>query len=118
MGLIMKYSKFLLYILIVAMAGCAAYKELEPIPQISFIEAGYIELMDDEERFELDEGNKYFIRFPKPTGDNNYLVLNFKEKSGITTYLTRAFDDGEGTIIKIGCADRGEVIVHQHHFLM
>jgi len=97
----MKYSYYLLYILIILMAGCAAYKELEPVPQISFLEAGYIELLDEDERFELDEGKKYFIRFPKPSGDNNYLVLNFKEKSAISSYLTRAFDDGEGTVIPI-----------------
>jgi hypothetical protein len=97
----MKYSKLLLYILIVLMAGCAAYKELEPVPQISFLEDGYIELMDDDERFELSEGNKYFIRFPQPTSENIYLALSFKDKSGITTYLTRAFDDGEGTIIRM-----------------
>ena len=83
------------------MAGCAAYKELEPVPRISFLEAGYIELLDDDEKFELDEGNKYFIRFPQPTQENIYLVLNFKDKSPITSYLTRAFDDGEGTIIKL-----------------
>ncbi len=97
----MKYSKFILYILIVLMAGCAAYKELEPVPQISFLEAGYIELLDDDEKFELDEGNKYFIRFPQPTQKNIYLVLNFKDKSPITSYLTRAFDDGEGAIIRM-----------------
>jgi hypothetical protein len=97
----MTYSKYILYILIVLMTGCAAYKELEPVPQISFLEAGYIELLDDDEKFELDEGKKYFIRFPKPTGENNYLVLNFKEKSAITSYLTRVFDDGEGNIIRM-----------------
>jgi len=97
----MRYSKYILYILIVLMAGCAAYKELEPVPQISFLEAEYIELLDEDEKFELDEGKKYFIRFPKPTGDNNYLVLNFKEKTAISSYLTRAFDDGEGTVIPI-----------------
>lgn len=97
----MKYSKYLLYILIVLIAGCAAYKELEPVPQISFLEDGYIELMDDDERFELSEGNKYFIRFPQPTSENIYLALTFKDKSAISSYLTRAFDDGEGTIIRM-----------------
>jgi hypothetical protein len=83
------------------MAGCAAYKELEPVPRISFLEDGYIELMDDDERFELSEGNKYFIRFPQPTGENIYLALSFKDKASISSYLTRAFDDGEGTIIRM-----------------
>jgi hypothetical protein len=97
----MKYSKYLLYILTALMAGCAAYKELEPIPQISFLEDGYIELMDDDERFELSEGTKYFIRFPQPKADNIYLALSFKDKTAISSYLTRAFDDGEGTIIRM-----------------
>ena len=97
----MKSSKYILYTLVLFMAGCAAYKELEPVPQISFLEAGYIELQDDGELFELDEGDKYFIRFPRPASDNDYLVLNFKDKSAISSYLTRAFDDGKGTIIKI-----------------
>jgi hypothetical protein len=97
----MKYSNYFLYILIIIMAGCAAYKELEPVPQISFIEDGYIELMDDDERFELSEGNKYFIRFPQPVTENIYLALSFKDKSAISSYLTRAFDDGEGTIIRM-----------------
>jgi hypothetical protein len=101
MGLNMNYSKYVLYILIVLQTGCAAYKELEPVPQISFLESEYIELIDEDEKFELDEGKKYFIRFPKPVGDKNYLVLNFKEKSAISSYLTRAFDDGEGTVIPI-----------------
>jgi hypothetical protein len=83
------------------MAGCAAYKELEPVPRISFLEDGYIELMDDDERFEMSEGNKYFIRFPQPTGENIYLALSFKDKVSISSYLTRAFDDGEGTIIRM-----------------
>ena len=83
------------------MAGCAAYKELEPVPQISFLEDGYIELLDDQEKFELDEGDKYFIRFPKAEKENTYLVLEFDDKSPIISYLTRAFDDGKGSIIKI-----------------
>ena len=97
----MKYSKYLLYVLSLLIAGCAAYKELEPTPQISFLEDGYIELMDDDEKFELSEGNKYFIRFPQPSAENIYLALTFKDKSAISSYLTRAFDDGEGNIIRM-----------------
>ena len=47
----MKHSKYFLYILIVLMTGCAAYKELEPVPQILFLEAEYIELNDEDEKF-------------------------------------------------------------------
>ncbi len=97
----MNYRVFAILILAIMMAGCAAYKELQPAPEISFIENGYIELLDDQDRFELGEGKKYFIRYPQPTRENTYLVLTFSDKTPLNTYLTRAFDDGEGTIIKM-----------------
>ena len=103
----MKPSKWIVYISSLLLAGCAAYKELQPEPKISFIEDGYIQLQDDEEDFELSEGKKYFIKFPQPQHENTYLVLTLSEKSAISSYLTRAFDDGEGTIIKM--TDESEI---------
>jgi len=97
----MQYHRWIVLSLSVLIAGCAAYKELKPEPEISFIENGYIELLDDQEKFELSEGKKYFIRFPQPVRENTYLVLTFNDKTPLTTYLTRTFDDGEGAIIKI-----------------
>jgi hypothetical protein len=97
----MRVSTWIILAITLFMAGCAAYKELQPEPPISFVEAGYIELQDDDEKFELSEGKKYFIKFPRPQTDNTYLVLTFSDKSEITSYLTRAFDDGEGAIIKM-----------------
>ncbi len=97
----MKSSKWIVYISSLLLAGCAAYKELQPEPKISFIEDGYIELQDDDENFELSEGKKYFIKFPQAQYENIYLVLTISEKNAISSYLTRAFDDGEGTIIKM-----------------
>ncbi len=93
--------KYVLYLLLIFLVGCAAYKELQPVPQISFIENGYIELKDDDEYFELSEGNKYFLKIPPASQDNIYIILSFNEKETLTTYMTRAFDDGEGTIIKM-----------------
>ncbi len=49
----MKHSKWIIYFASLLLAGCAAYKELQPEPKISFIEDGYIELQDDDEDFEL-----------------------------------------------------------------
>ena len=112
----MKHSKWIVYIFSILMAGCAAYKELEPVPQISFVEDGYIELLDDQEKFELDEGDKYFIRFPKADNENTFLVLDFDDKSPIISYLTRAFDDGKGSIIKIG--DESENPITSSVFLL
>ncbi|TFG96868.1 MAG: hypothetical protein E4H13_11650 [Calditrichales bacterium] len=97
----MKQTKWLLCLLSILMAGCAAYKELQPEPQVSSLESGYIEIIDKDEKFELSEGKKYFVRFPRPERENTYLVLDFKDKDALSTYLTRVFDDGEGTIIKI-----------------
>ena len=97
----MHYRPWIILFFSIILAGCAAYKELQPVPEISFAENGYIELLDDEENFELSEGKKYFIKFPQPLHENTYLVFTFNDKTPLTTYLTRAFDDGEGTIIKI-----------------
>lgn len=93
--------KKLLYLSLIFLAGCAAYKELQPVPDISYLENGYIELKDSDENFELSEGKKYFIKFPQPAKENILLVLSLNEKPAITSYLTRVFDDGEGQIIKI-----------------
>ncbi len=95
------HYKFYLYFLLIFLIGCAAYKELQPVPEISFIENGYIELKDDDEKFELSEGKKYFIKIPPPVQDNIYIILSFNEMTSLNTYLTRVFDDGEGNIIKM-----------------
>jgi hypothetical protein len=92
---------FLALLAAAILGGCAAYKELQPEPAVSFIASGFIEIKDDDDNFELDEGNKYFIRFPQPTTDNIYLVLVINNKPNIRSYLTRAFDGGETPAIKI-----------------
>ena len=56
----MNLKKYI-YLLFILYAGCAAYKELKPEPDVSFLENGYIELKDDDDFFELDEGKKYFL---------------------------------------------------------
>ena len=38
---------------ILIVTGCAAYKELKPKPEVSFVENGYIEILDKDEKFEL-----------------------------------------------------------------
>lgn len=97
----MKIKNILLIIIIIFFAGCAAYKQLEPVPEIKFFEDGYIELKDDDEFFELDKDNKYFIKFPPALTNNIYLVLEIQPKSMISSYLTDRFDDGEGIIKKM-----------------
>jgi hypothetical protein len=95
------YIRYLLYFSLLFLVGCAAYKELQPVPPILFMENGYIEIKDEDENFELSEGNKYFMKIPPPGQENIYLLLSFNEKSSLNTYLTRVFDDGEGNIIKM-----------------
>jgi hypothetical protein len=96
---IKKFTLILLLIFIVG--GCAAFKELKPKPEISFLENGYIEILDKDEKFELKKEKKYFIKFPQPQNENNYLVLEMANINMLNSYLTRTFDDGKGDILKI-----------------
>jgi hypothetical protein len=89
----------LLSLLIFIVGGCAAYKELKPKPEISFLENGYIEILDKDEKFELKKEKKYFIKFPPPQNENNYLVLEMLDIDLLNAYLTRTFDDGKGDIL-------------------
>ena len=76
------------------LAGCAAYKELSPDPEVLPAERGYIELKNGDEQFTLDKDGKYFVTFPAPPRDNTVLVLHLSNKSIITSTLTAVFDDG------------------------
>jgi hypothetical protein len=88
-------------ILSLFLTSCAAFKELEPEPDLSPFERGYIELKDGKDDFELDAGSKYFIKFPMPLKDHYYLVLTTREKPFLHSYLTRTFNDGKDSIIPI-----------------
>ena len=94
-------SKLLLAFSLSLLAGCATFKELQPKPELSPAERGYIELKNDKEDFQLEQGKQYFIRFPRPLHDNFDLVLTTGAKWYLDTYLTRTFDDGKGQIIRI-----------------
>jgi hypothetical protein len=93
--------KILMLLTSIYLAGCAAYKELKPDPEVSSIENGYIEIKDGDDNFELDKDKKYFMKFPAPFEKNFYLVINVDNKDLMQTYLTPYFDDGKGQIIKI-----------------
>jgi hypothetical protein len=94
-------NSVLIGLLIFIAGGCAAYKELKPKPEISFLENGYIEILDKDEKFELKKEKKYFIRFPHSLNENNYLVLEMADIDALNSYLTRTFDDGKGEILKL-----------------
>jgi len=80
------------------LSGCVSFKELEPEPPLSPQERGFIELKNDQDVFQLAEGERYFIRFPRPVQDNSALVLRNSAASYINAYLTRSFDDGREPI--------------------
>jgi hypothetical protein len=82
--------------LLLVLGGCAAYKELEPEPPVSPAERGYIELKDDKRDFELDQGKKYFVKFPYPARDHYKLVLVTGIKPALHSFLTSSFDGGDG----------------------
>lgn len=88
-------------ILSLFLAGCAAFKELEPKPELAPVERGYIELKDGKDNFELDKDKKYFIKFPPPLRDKFYLILVTRSKPALHDYLTSTFDNGKGPIIPI-----------------
>ena len=80
---------------------CAAYKELKPDPEITFLEKGFIEIKDGDENFELKKDKKYFMVFPAPAEDDYYLVLEVADRPFLDTYFTKVFDDGKGPKIEI-----------------
>jgi hypothetical protein len=80
--------------LAVFLAGCAAYKELSPDPELLPAERGFTELKNGDEQFTLDKDGKYFVKFPAPPRDNTVLVLHVSNKSVIGSTLTGVFDDG------------------------
>ena len=94
-------THLLLALSLALIAGCATFKELEPKPELSPLERGYIELRNDKEFFQLDQGKQYFIRFPRPVANNFDIVLETNAKWYLSTYMTRTFDDGKGPIVRI-----------------
>jgi hypothetical protein len=90
-----------LVLLLLFYFGCAAYKQLQPDPEISFLENGYIKISDDEDKFELAQGKKYYMEFPRPQNENTYLVLTIDKKPLLLSYLTKSFDKGKGTLLKM-----------------
>ncbi|MBN1577648.1 MAG: hypothetical protein JW913_13900 [Chitinispirillaceae bacterium] len=68
---------------------CAPYKQLQPKPELSPAEKGYIELKNNKKDFMLKKEKKYFILFPAPQEDNFYLVISNKQKKTFINYLTK-----------------------------
>jgi hypothetical protein len=87
--------------LVVLLAGCASFKELEPVPPVQSGERGYIELRNDKENFLIKRDNQYFIKFPKPLDVHFYLILETSAKRKVVNYFTATFHDGQPPIVPI-----------------
>jgi len=68
--------------------GCAPYKQLQPKPELSPSEAGYLELKNNKKDFELKKTKKYYITFPASQEDNFYLVLSVPQKKSLKGTLS------------------------------
>ncbi len=88
-------------VLLVALAGCAGYKELEPDPAVSAVERGYIELKQGKEDFTLSQGKKYILKFPAPPQNNFYLILVARAKDTLYSYLSANFEKGKEWVVPI-----------------
>jgi hypothetical protein len=83
------------------LAGCSAYKELTPDPEIFPTERGYIELKNGKDQFTLDKESKYFMKFPSPDRESYVLVLRLGNKPIISSHLTTIFDNGDSPSTRI-----------------
>lgn len=81
--------------------SCAAFKQLEPDPDIIPTEGKYIQLMDDDESFELDKAKQYFIEFPAPMTTNYYLLIDVTEKDAIVAGMADRFNDEKGILSRV-----------------
>ncbi len=99
--------------LLALMAGCASFKELEPVPPVQPGERGFIELRNDKENFLLKRDDQYFIKFPRPLDVHFYLVLQTKAKRQVHNYFTATFHDGQPPIVPIAdaAADQDSISV-------
>ena len=61
-------SSILSVLVLFTLAGCATFKELEPKPELSPREQGFIELKIKDEVFALGQGKKYFTGLMKILG--------------------------------------------------
>ncbi|NUM70307.1 MAG: hypothetical protein HUU43_05625 [Ignavibacteriaceae bacterium] len=91
-----QYYLILLAFSVIFLAGCGAYKELEPDPEINFREGQLIKLDDDGDPFELSKGKKYFIKFPRPQFNDFFIVLTTPQSAAFSGTMVTNFNDGDG----------------------
>ncbi len=105
--------KRIIYFALLFVVGCISYKELQPIPEIIPAEGQVQSLKNREENFVLEKGDKYVIKFPRPSQNDFYLILMGYKKPIVyaslenyfdaetETVLTRSFGFKEGSVQKV-----------------
>lgn len=97
----MKLRLFAVVGIILYLVSCAPYKQLQPKPELTPAEQGYLELKNGKKDFKLKKEKKYFIVFPAAQEDNFYLVLSHPQKKSLNSYLTDKLIDKKTTGAKI-----------------
>jgi hypothetical protein len=81
-------SRLLILAGLLLFLGCAAYKQLMPLPALSPAEQGFQELKGKDGTFQLKKEKKYFVAFPAPADKNFYLVLDVPAKAQLGSWFT------------------------------
>ena len=97
----MTKSHLLILLCVLFLFSCKNFKELEPNPPIKAVENQLTPVKDEKDDFELAAEKGYHIKFPAPTLDEFYLVLDVKDKSQFTSILTNEFDDDKKEFVAI-----------------
>ena len=86
---------------LLALSGCATFKELEPVPPLLPSERGFIEIKNVQDDFLLQKDGKYFMKFPRPEDLHYYILLETRTKKQVGNYFTATFNDGQPPIVPI-----------------
>ncbi|GEM_PF-446382 len=81
--------------------GCASYKELVPTPELISSEGTFNPILNKDENFKLKKDDLYFIKFPRPMGNEYYLLLMGPSKPLIHSYVKNLFDaEAESVVVR------------------
>lgn len=72
--------------------GCAPYKQLNPKPELTPEERGFIKITDNKNEFVVKQGKMYYMEFPAPPQDNFYLVISMEGRRNLGAFLTKSYE--------------------------
>jgi hypothetical protein len=84
--------QYIISVLFLFLIGCASYKELIPNPELISKEGTFNPIQNKDENFKLKKDDLYFIKFPRPAGNEYYLILTGPSKPLIHSYIKNLFD--------------------------